>query len=74
MRVWVLATVICSSLLAIGTTVVLLSGSNSESVSEGPYANLWLMPLPAAKLALAPYPVAEETLLLSAPGLVAGAH
>ena len=63
MRVWVAAAAICSTLLAIGTTLVLLSGSNSESVSEGPYANLWVMPLPPAKLALAPYPVAAETLL-----------
>jgi len=46
MRTWAVAAVVSSLLLAIGTTVVLLSGADPGSVVEGPYANMWIMPYP----------------------------
>jgi hypothetical protein len=56
-RVWVVAAVICSSLLATATTVVLLSGANSDLVAKGSYADLWIMPYPGdAKSIGTPYP------------------
>ena len=44
MRVWVVAAVVCSSLLAIGSTEVLLLWSKPEP--HGPYSSLSLMTFP----------------------------
>ena len=61
MRGWVVAAVICFSVLAIATTEALLLGSHSDSVDKGPYANLWIFPYPAdTSLEFCSHPEAEK--------------